>query len=164
MGAMQIPAEPQPRETLSHRKLGPLTPLAQTRTLPKRHLLAEFWSFTREGEQGWKVKDLGCTSKEEERRQGCRCRRAGQADQLFTMVPASTLSTHQLQIRRPRDIKEPYLRSGEEGGLHDAASPRRRLIIRVVEPADQNRPQPALAERTPLPRQGAAAQPDKILR
>ena len=173
MSAKQIPTKTPPPNNQSRLKLGPLTHLTRTRALPRRHLqggarhetrrcrpiLAGFWAFTREGERGWRGEDLGCTSKEEERRLWRRCRRAGQANQRFPAVldlatehtpapdPARMALETGYRVQRESKRRKPDLRYGKEGELRVVANPRQRLITRVVEQAGQNHQQPAPAEK-----------------
>ena len=151
MPAMQIPTKPPQLDNPSRPKLGPLTHLTRTRTLPRRHLqggarhetrrcrpiLAGFWAFTREGERGWRGEDLGGTSREEERRQRRRCRRAGQANQTVSRSPKPH---HRAHIRSGAHETQAAGDGGAEGVKEEGARPQ---IRRGGETPCRSQPPPA---------------------
>lgn len=141
MPAMQIPTKSPPPDNQSRPKLGPLTHLTRTRALPRRHLqggarhetcrcrpvLAGFWAFIREGERGWRGEDLGGTSREEERRQRHRCRRAGQTNQTVSRGPTPHHRAHIISRSGARDASNRGRRCrGSQGGGSQTSDPARR--------------------------------------
>ena len=140
MSAKQILTNPPPPDNQSRPKLGPLTHLTRTRALPRRHLqggarhetrrcrpiLAGFWAFTREGNEGGEGRTSAAPPGRKNGAKGVAAAGPDKPTKRFPVVPSLTTEhtsspdpAHETQAagdgQRESRRREPNLRSGEEG-------------------------------------------------
>ena len=155
MSAKQILTKPPPADNQSRPKLGPVTHLTRTRALPRRHLqggarhetrrcrpiLAGFWAFTREGNEGGEGRTSAAPPGRKNGAKGVAAAGPDKPTKRFPIVPS--LTTEHTSSPDPAHETQAAGDDGAEGVKEEGAKPQ------IRRGGENSAPQPAPAGGSP---------------